>query len=144
MRARDLICVVVLLTVSGARSDAQSPNPALKALQGRWVVTAGEHNGKPMDAIKNGVMTVSGDGFEIRTASGNVLTGTLRVDPSKTPWRMDLTHADGTRWKAIYEVQGDTFRLNYVEMPGRDPRPSAFTTSEKTEESIVSLRRETK
>lgn len=141
---RTLVFVSLFLLLLVPATEGQTPGAALKALQGRWVVTAGEHNGKPMDAIKNGVMTVTGNAFEIRTASGNLLKGTLTVDPSKAPRHMDLTHADGTRWEAIYEAQGDTFRINYVEMPGKDPRPSAFTTSEKTEESIVSMRREAK
>jgi hypothetical protein len=54
---------------------------------------------------------------------------------------MDMLHADGNVWEAIYETTADTLRLNYVER-GKDPRPTAFTTSEKTEESIVRLRRE--
>jgi uncharacterized protein (TIGR03067 family) len=92
--------------------------------------------------VKGGVMTVTGDAFEIRTASGNLLRGTLRLDPSKTPSQMDLLHADGTRWEAIYEVSGTDFRLNYVEADGKERRPDTFTTSDKTEASIVTMRRE--
>lgn len=143
MSAPRVLAVLAVLAFF-ASASAQTPDAALTALQGRWVVAAGEHNGKPMDAIKNGVMTVTGNGFEIRTASGNVLKGTLRIDPSQTPLHMDLTHADGTRWEAIFDVQGDSFRLNYVEVPGKDPRPTTFNTSEKTEESLVWLRREDK
>lgn len=95
-----------------------------------------------MDSLKGGVMTVVGEGFEIRTASGNILKGTLRLDVSTPPFKMDLLHADGEVWEAVYEITADTFRLNYVEKGGKDPRPTSFTTSEKTEESIVTLRRE--
>jgi hypothetical protein len=55
---------------------------------------------------------------------------------------MDLLHADGERWEAICEVSGDAFRLNDVEAGGKDPRPTAFTTSDRTEETIVTMRRE--
>lgn len=144
MRLLRAVSLALLLAAPAVPAAEQAAGTALAALQGRWVVTAGEHNGKPMDAIRNGVMTVTGEAFEIRTASGNLLKGTLRVDASRTPWQMDLTHADGTRWEAVFEVQGDTFRLNYVEMPGKDPRPAGFTTSATTEESLVSLRREAK
>jgi uncharacterized protein (TIGR03067 family) len=81
---------------------------ALAPLQGRWVVTSAEHDGKPFDAIKGGVMTIAGDGFEVRTASGNMLKGTLTLDPSKQPSQMDMIHADGARWEAIYAVEGET------------------------------------
>jgi uncharacterized protein (TIGR03067 family) len=122
---------------------AQSPSgPA--ALQGRWVVTAAEHQGKPFDAIKGGVMTIAGEGFEVRTASGNMLKGTLKLDASKTPSQLDMTHADGTRWEAIYIVEGDTFRLNYVEADGKETRPVTFTTNDATEATIIVLRRESK
>ena len=79
----------------------------------------------------------------IRTASGNVLKGTLRVDTSKRPSQMDLLHANGTRWEAIYEAQAEVLWLNYVQGGGKEPRPAGFKTSEKTEASIVTLRRET-
>jgi hypothetical protein len=46
-----------------------------------------------MDAIKGGVMTVTRDAFEIRTSSGNMIKGTLRLNASVRPMQMDLVHA---------------------------------------------------
>lgn len=132
----------VLLLLSFCLGSAHAQDAASAPLQGRWVVTGGEHGGKPMDAIKGGVMTIAGNAFEIRTAGGSVLKGTLRLEASTTPFKMDLVHADGDIWEAVYETTPDTMRLNYVEKGGKDPRPVSFTTSEKTEESIVTLRRE--
>ena len=106
------------------------------------MVTGGEHNGRPMDSIKGGVMTIAGSSFEIRTASGTLLKGTLRLDASKRPPQMDMLHADGERWEAIYDIDGAAFRLNYVPAGGKDIRPQTFTTSDKTGASIVTLRRE--
>lgn len=130
--------VIAVCTLALHAQDAAGP------LQGRWVVTGAEHNAKPMTTLNGGVMTVTGSAFEIRTASGNVLKGTLGLDTSKTPFQMDMVHADGTQWEAIYDVTADTFRLNYVEKGLKDPRPTAFATSEKTEESLIILRRESK
>jgi len=135
------IAVIVGLVLSIGASvlhaqDAASP------LQGRWVVTGAEHNGKPLTTLNGGVMTVNGTAFEIRTASGNMLKGTLRLDTSRKPFQMDLVHADGVEWEAIYEVTGDAFRLNYVVKGEKDPRPAAFATSAETEESLIVLRRE--
>jgi uncharacterized protein (TIGR03067 family) len=111
------------------------------SLQGRWVVTAGEHNGLPMDGLNGGVMTVDGNSVDIETASGNVLTGTLEADLSMRPPHLDLLHADGTRWEAVFDVDGATFRLNYVATGGLDPRPTGFTTLPTNEESLVVLQR---
>lgn len=142
---RRLLVSALALIISATAWIAAQQGPApLVPLQGRWVVTGAEHNGKPLDAIKGGVMTISGEAFEIRTASGNMLKGTLRLDPSTQPAQMDLLHADGEKWEAIYDVSGGTFRINYVEAGGKDARPSGFTTSEKTEESLVVMRRESK
>ena len=55
---------------------------------------------------------------------------------------MDMIHADGAVWEAVFETTGDTFRLNYVEKREKDPRPTGFKTSEKTEESLVVLQRQ--
>ncbi len=131
--------VAIALVCSAARVSAQDAS-----IQGRWVVVDAEHNAKPMKGLNGGVMTVTGSAFEIRTASGNVLKGTLKLDATKKPAQMDLVHADGTVWEAVYEAAGDTFRMNYVEKGEKDPRPTGFKTSEKTEESLIVLQREKK
>jgi len=132
-------CFALALAVCALTVHAQD---AAAPLQGRWVVTGGEHNAKPMNTLNGGVMTVTGTVFEIRTATGNMLKGTLRLDASKKPAQMDMVHADGVQWEAIYEATPGTLRLNYVVKGEKDPRPTAFTTSDRTEESIVILQRE--
>jgi uncharacterized protein (TIGR03067 family) len=139
---RALVSAIAVVLVPCAVVLAQGDAEALAPLQGRWVVTGGEHQGRPLDAIKGGVMAVTGNAFEIRTASGNMLKGTLLLDTSARPFRMDMLHADGTKWEAIYETAGDTFRLNYVEVGGKDVRPTTFATADSTEASIIVLRRE--
>jgi uncharacterized protein (TIGR03067 family) len=136
------IALATLLVITWAAAAAAQD--AAAALQGRWIVTGAEHNGKPMKGLDGGVMTVTSDAFEIRTASGNVLKGRLRLDDTVQPNEMDLIHADGTHWEAVYEATGDALRLNYVAKGGKDPRPKAFTTSETTEESLIVLRRQSK
>ncbi len=137
---REIRCAVAFVCLVLATVQAQSPGP--QVLQGRWAVTGGEHNGRPLDATKGGIMTITADAFEIRTASGNLLRGTMKLDTTKVPPHMDLLHADGARWEANYDVTGDTFRLNYVEAGGKDRRPETFATSDTTEASIVTLRRD--
>ena len=139
-----LILVSLVTLVLTSHAHAQSSNAA-NPLQGRWVVTAAEHQGKPFDAIKGGVMTIAGDAFEDPlNASGNMLKGTLKLDASKQPSQLDMLHADGARWEAIYVVEGETFRLNYVEAGGKDARPVTFTTNDTSEATVIVLRREAK
>ena len=136
-----VVAFVLMLALAGASVLTQE---ASAPLHGRWVVLDGEHTGNPKKGLTGGVMTITGRAFEIRTASGNMLKGTLTLDASKKPAQMDLVHADGAVWEAVYETSGDTFRLNYVEKGEKDPRPASFRTSEKTEESLIVLRREKK
>ena len=144
MRHVALTVVVVAIALVGFHATpafAQQVD-ALAPLQGRWVVTGGEHNAESMDSLNGGVMTVDGPAFEIRTASGNMLTGTLTGDASMRPHHLDLLHADGTRWEAVFDVAGATLRLNYVDASGLDPRPTGFKTLATNEESLIVLRRE--
>jgi uncharacterized protein (TIGR03067 family) len=112
------------------------------ALEGKWVVTAGEHEGQKMDVVVGGVMTVKDGTFHIHTASGKDLHGRILVRPDAQPAQLDFVHGDGTRWEAIYEIDGDTLRLNYVAAGGKDSRPTKFATSDETEASLMTLRRE--
>ena len=137
-----VIIVAVALVGFHATSALAQQADALAPLQGQWVVTAGEHNGESMDALNGGVMTIDGAAFEITTASGNVLAGTLEVEASMRPQHLDLLHADGTRWEAVFEVDGVVLRLNYVDASGLDPRPTGFKTLPTNEESLIVLRRE--
>lgn len=140
---RALVPVMVAMVVLwSAPARAQDGDAAHEPLQGRWVVTGGEHDGQPLDSITGGVMTIAGNAFEVRTAGGNMLKGTLHVDASARPARLDLLHADGEVWEAIFEVDASTFRMNYVPKGGPDPRPTGFSTAEKTEQTVVMLRRE--
>ena len=126
------VCVFALLL------SAQTSDPAL---QGKWTVIGAQHGGKPMDGLTGGVMTVANDRFEIRTASGSTLKGALQVNTSVKPYVMGFLHDSGMRWDAIYEVDGEDFKLNYVDTGGKDPRPTAFKTSAATEETLVILKR---
>lgn len=136
------VVVAVALVCFPATPVFAQQAEALAPLQGGWVVTAGEHNGEPMDALNGGVMTIDGASFEIATVSGNVLTGTLEVEASMSPQHLDLLHANGTRWEAVFEVDGTVLRLNYVDASGEDPRPTGFKTLPTNEESLIVLSRE--
>jgi uncharacterized protein (TIGR03067 family) len=122
-----------------------TPTPAqmagLNTLQGRWVVTGAEAGGEPFDTVVGGVLTVAGADFTIRTAAGNVLTGTLTADAARTPAALDLLHADGARWAAIYEIDGERLRLAYVVDDGTAPRPQVFSTGGEMLATRIDLER---
>ena len=152
MNRRVVACWVVTMALVGghghvvghgqvASSGGLARQHDLEPLHGRWVVVTGEHNGRPMDGLNGGVMTVDAGHFEIKTASGAVLSGILDVDMSMQPPHLDMLHADGMRWEAVFDVDGTIFRLNYVAAGGPDPRPTGFATLPTNEESLIVLQR---
>jgi uncharacterized protein (TIGR03067 family) len=119
-------------------AEAQTVDPAL---QGAWLVTRADHGGKRLDGLTGGTMTVTADRFEIHTAGGSVLKGKLEINAAAKPATMNLLHDSGLRWKAIYEVNGADFQINYVDAAGADPVPTAFRTSPETDATLLSLKR---
>lgn len=130
----------VAMLLSACAATSRAPD----ALQGSWVVVSAEHGGNDMQSVVGGVMEVEGDAFSIRTTSGNRLQGKLKAFPRKSPPQLDLVHDNGTRWIAIYDVDGETLRYNYIDVAQGEPRPTTFTTSPDTEVSLMILRRQSR
>ena len=119
-----------------------------KALHGAWTVVAAERDGQPFDLIKGGTMTIKDQNFHIVTKAGTELKGDLRLDPAKKPKRMDLAHQAGPlrdkTWEAIYELDGDDFKLCYAEIEAGKERPTEFKTAQDSGHLLVVLKREKK
>lgn len=130
-----VVCLAAPLTAQDRAAEE------LARFQGAWAVTAGEQNGKPFDAIRGGTLTVTDRTFALRTAGGNEFKGEIRINVSTSPAQLDFVHANGMVWEAIYSVDEDAFKLNYVEAGGRDRRPTVFATSTGTAGTIVVMRR---
>src|SRR5262245_35246623 len=113
----------------------------LRKLQGVWTVTAAEQRGRPLDVIKGGILTVADRAFALKTAAGNEFKGDIRINPSVSPRQLDFLHASGPVWEAIYTVNDDVLRLNYVEGGGADKRPTLFATSADSAGTVIVMRR---
>lgn len=135
--------VVILLCLSGLVRAAQDPiAEELQKLQGGWQVIAAEQRGKPFNAIRGGGLVIEGRTFFLRTAAGNEFRGDIRIDPTTAPKHLDFVHAgSGAIWNAIYSVDDETFRLNYVEGGGKDPRPTLFATSSDSAGTVIVMNR---
>lgn len=119
--------------------------PSTRSIAGSWMVTDAEHEGRPLNSVVGGTLTISGEEFKIRTVGGSELRGRIQVNAKKIPHELDFIHiggvSEGARWLAIYQINADTLRLNYVDAKGKEPRPSRFATSSDTEASLMALRR---
>ena len=95
---------------------AQPATGAEKSLQGTWVATGAERDGKRADDVIGHRLTFKGDRFEIRAKGGKPLyAGGVRVEPTTKPAAIDFEHADGAlkgkTWKGIYTLSGDTLTI---------------------------------
>ena len=133
--------LALLLLHPGAMAAQEAAEDDLQTLQGEWTVAAAEQGGRPFDVIVGGVLTIADDRFALVTATGNELGGRIRLDAAPSPRHLDFVHDDGVRWEAIYAVEPDFFRLNYVEAAAETPRPTVFATSSDTPGTVIVLGR---
>jgi uncharacterized protein (TIGR03067 family) len=143
---RTATCRMVLTLVGSlcvAVVAAQDPTlEDLRKLEGGWIVVAAEQRGKPLNTIKGGGLLIDGHTFLLRTAASSEFKGEIRIEASKSPKQLDFIHAGtGVVWQAIYTVDEETFRLNYVEAGGRDRRPTLFATSSDSAGTVIVMNR---
>ena len=110
-------------------------DPDFQALQGAWEQTALEDSGvlNPVDAhsAPGAITTITGDRFEVKTTSGEVLlAGRYFLDSTTVPksitW-IDSTGEDaGKHLPASYRLEGDEFV--FIAADESMPRPIAFNT----------------
>lgn len=84
-------------------------------LQGTWVATSAQRNGKAADEIVGHQLTFAGDKFTIAAKDGKLLyEGTIVVDTSKKPATIDFKHTTdalkGKTWKGIFALEGDSLK----------------------------------
>jgi uncharacterized protein (TIGR03067 family) len=137
-----VVCLCAVAVGARARAAQDPATEEFKKLEGGWIVVAAEQRGKPFDAIRGGALVIEGRSFLLRTAAKNEFKGELRIDPSKLPRQLDFIHGQGgVVWNAIYTVDEETFRLNYVEAGGRDSRPTLFATSSDSAGTVIVMNR---
>jgi uncharacterized protein (TIGR03067 family) len=128
-----LCCVLPIALLLAADQPSGATKKDAEKLQGTWVMTALEVEGKalPEDKFKDVTLEIKGDKYTVTTGDKkHELTFTL--DATKSPNEIDLVFPDGPnlpkRHKGIYELEGDAFRLckHYA---ADEERPRDFVTT---------------
>ena len=139
------IVLALVGTLTGIAAAGESGDD-LKAMQGRWVVTITEVDGKPAskELMKlKMLLVVEKDRFRVLTDDEVLSGGTLKLDSGKKPRALDAMLTEGpvkgVVQKAIYEIKGDTMTAVFAK-PGA-PRPTEFKTKEGTEQTLVRYER---
>ena len=147
---RVLTCITLATTVLTAPALATGGDPPrgdLAKLQGTWTVVSGERDGKTMDKsrIEGRQVVIHGTSFvdENKTKKETLARGTLTLDETKSPRQVDAKfdfgELTGKSCKAIYEINGDTFRT-CTGVEG-DERPTSFKTQPATGQMMFEYRR---
>jgi uncharacterized protein (TIGR03067 family) len=110
-------------------------DPDFKALQGSWEQTSLEDSGitNPVDAhsAPGALTTITGDRFEVKTVSGDILlAGRFSLDSSTVPksitWVDSIGEDAGKPLPASYRLEGDSFV--FIAADENMPRPTSFST----------------
>jgi len=110
---------------------AQAADEAQKKLQGAWLGTKAEQDGKSATSLVGHRLTFTGNHFQIRSKNGNGLfEGTFRTDPSAKPAAIDFAHTGGAlkgkQWKGIYRMDGETLAICDNAPNVKKGRPATF------------------
>lgn len=131
---------VLLLLVAGPLGAQAMQDEDWKLLQGTWIVAAAEQDGKPFDVIKGGKLVITGQRFDLATASGNRFSGELAIDAAANPKHLDFHLSNGETWLAIYSASDVQLRLNYVAATD-GARPTQFATASGQPGTVIALRK---
>jgi len=129
---------------AGAGDDAAKKD--LKALQGAWVIAALEVNGMEVaaDKLEGTVLTIKDDRYIVKIKDKVINTAVIELNPKKDPKELNMTPQEGAAkdklHKAIYKIEGDTFKMARGLNPEQD-RPDQFATWPGTNVFVITWKR---
>lgn len=137
-----ILCAWLVSGVAQGCLAAEAPDA--KAIQGTWTPVKAELAGRPWsdEVLKTITLKLRNGQYDVSVA-GQLDRGTYAIDTSTTPKSLTITGTDGPNkgktFLAIYELQGDTFRVCY-DLSGKQ-RPTEFKTIAETELYLVTYNR---
>jgi len=129
---------------AGAGDDAAKKD--LKALQGAWVIAALEVNGMEVaaDKLEGTVLTIKDDRYIVKIKDKVINTAVIELNPKKDPKELNMTPQEGAAkdklHKAIYKIEGDTFKMARGLNPEQD-RPDQFATWPGTSYFVITWKK---
>jgi RNA polymerase sigma factor (sigma-70 family) len=116
-------------------------------LQGTWIAVSGEAGGKkaPEEFVHKCKVVIVGNKVTlvglVKDEKENGVEGTFKVDPAEKPPAIDISLTNREDALGIYEVDGDTLKMCFVEATGNE-RPTAFTG--KGQQILIVLKKSAK
>jgi len=138
-------CLLALALVPAAGGRAETPDKELKKFTGTWQAVSIVEDGKeaPKSGVDKVTLTVKGEHYTLKTHGGEVIEGTHKLDPSKSPRAIDALRSSGPdKGKTIlgiYELTDDTFKVCFAP-PGKD-RPREFASKPGSGDRLIVMKR---
>jgi len=115
-------------------------------LQGTWIATKAEQDGKAADDLVGHRLSFMGNRFEIRSKEDKPLyAGTVQINPSTKPATIDFQQKKGALkgkvWKGIYVVDGDTLTTCDNAPNLKKGRPAAFEAKSGSGYVLITFKR---
>jgi uncharacterized protein (TIGR03067 family) len=131
---RTALLALSAVLVFAAAAPGEAAKKELDRFQGTWVATALTQNGKEVPAAVLAkarlTWTVKGDQMTFKTPKG-VQKGTIRLDPTKAPKRIDFKGTDESGRPlvvlGIYRFKGKALEI----CADKDRRPKEFKSEPK-------------
>jgi uncharacterized protein (TIGR03067 family) len=139
---------VLLAVVAVGHSQDEASKKDLHAMEGTWKVVVHEADGNKTteEDIKKDEdkrLIVKAGKYSIYFGKERVGAGKIKLDATKTPKQVDVTHDEGPgkgmAMSGIYEIKGDTMRVCFAP-PGKD-RPKEFRTQAGSGQMLLGYKR---
>jgi uncharacterized protein (TIGR03067 family) len=139
------VLVVALVAAAAPGGGGEAGKKELEKLQGTWKVLKAVKAGdpEPADKVQKMSVVIAGDKMTLRGGK-NKEEFRIKVDPSKKPVAIDL-QPPGQKKAAlgIYKLEKGQLLL-CVALDFKPPRPTEFTSTQKTGTVLLVLERERK
>ena len=149
LRATQFVATVPLLILLAALAPAQEKKgdakKDLEKLQGKWATVSRVVDGVPdgPDVVKKLSLVVKDHKMTSSLMGQAEWTGSVKIDPSKSPAQIDITFEGGAlkglTVKGIYKFEGETLAL-CTGVPGGD-RPKEFASKKGSNVGLKKLKR---
>jgi uncharacterized protein (TIGR03067 family) len=131
-----------LMVAADAKDDPVKKE--LEKFNGVWKAVSIEHDGKevPKEDLEKVSLTVKGDEYTFHRGD-DVIKGTHKLDPTKTPKTIDAVRTEGPDKDkpllGIYELSDDMYKVCFA-APGKE-RPTEFSSKEGSGHRLIVMKR---
>jgi uncharacterized protein (TIGR03067 family) len=135
MRKLALLILTAGLLIAADTKDDDSAKKEVKQLAGTYTMVSGESKNEKLseERIKEAALTMEADKYTAKFGNDTV-TGTFKLNPTKTPKEIDATGPDGNTMLGIYKFEKGQLTVCFA--PSGQERPKEFTIKTGTGDFI--------